>query len=787
MTMPSMNNSHNIRRLGTFLGVFTPTILTILGVIMYLRVGWLVGHLGLYRIIIIVILANAITLVTTISFSSVATNIRVGVGGAYYIISRSLGLEIGGAIGLPLFLSQVFSVTLYAFGLAESLRFIWPDIPIKEATFIIIVAVGLLSMAGARLALKVQIPVMVLIALSLAALSIGALSHGWSKPFPLDYHSGDMNFWMGFAIFFPAVTGVMAGLGLSGDLKNPGRSIPIGSLASVLVGFAIYLTVPILLFIGATGGALRDNVLIWTKIAPLGAWLILPGLWGAIFSSAVGSMLGAPRTLQALAKDHLAPRFLGWATGDWKELLPGLILSLAIALGAVFLGNLNAVAAVVTVFFLTTYGMINIVAALETLSGDTSWRPKLKIPWAVNLAGGLACLAVIFLINPLAGAIAIAFEIAIWLLLSKRHSTARWGDARRGVYESLVRWALLRLARRPMSARNWRPHVLVFVSDPVYSLDLVRFGNWFSQERGVVTVCHLMVGDLLREGIDVVEKHEEIQKLLDDEGLSVFADFNLVDNIVEGITNVSQANGIAGIESNTILVGWPKDRELFVDFLKVMRRLERMKKSFIIGQIKPRYLFPREGVERTIHVWWGGLKYNGDLMLLLAYLLTLNPEWSETKIKILSIASSEMAKNASEHYLEKLIPEIRIKAESKVFLKDPEKTIRDMIHEESADAEVVIFGLAVPKEGEEETYVQRLEDLAGDLPIVFFVKNSSVFIGELLQPNGHEEEPGEENHAEERSAVETSSEEPGEENHAEERSAVETSPDETGSAPEGNE
>ncbi|MBN2254973.1 MAG: Na-K-Cl cotransporter [Deltaproteobacteria bacterium] len=730
-----MNTYQQSKKLGTFLGVFTPTVLTILGVIMYLRVGWLVGHMGLYRIIIIVILANAITLITTLSFSSVATNIRVGIGGAYYIISRSLGLEIGGAIGLPLFLSQAFSVTLYSYGLAESLRFVWPDIPLQAATFIIVLAVGLLSMAGAKIALKVQIPVLFFIMVSLIALAIGCMAHAWGKPFPVDVHSGEVGFWAGFAIFFPAVTGVMAGLGLSGDLRDPGRSIPVGAIAAVLTGFVVYLVVPILLFAGISVSVLRENVLAWLTVAPLGPWLVLPGLWGAIFSSAVGSMLGAPRTLQALAKDHLAPGFLGRATGDRRELLPGLILSLAIALGAVFLGDLNAVAAVVTVFFLTTYGMINIVAALETLSGDTSWRPKLKIPWPVNLLGGIACIAVIFLINAIAGMIAIVVELAIWLLLSKRHGTARWGDARRGIYESLIRWALLRLAHRPMSARNWRPHVLVFVSDPVHHLDLVRFGNWFSQERGIVTVCHFAVGDLLTEEIDVMARQDQIQTLLDDEGLSVFAEFSLVDSIVEGITNVAQANGLAGIQSNTILVGWPNERHLFVDFLKVMQRLEKLKKSFIIGRINPRYLFPREGVERTIHVWWGGLKQNGDLMLLLAYLLTLNPEWSESRIEIMSVASSELAKSATERYLERLLPEIRIKADTKVFLRSPDKSIRDLIHEESCNAEVVIFGLAIPEPGEEDTYAQRLEDLAGDLPVVFFVKNSCVFIGELLHPD----------------------------------------------------
>jgi len=736
-----MAHQNEDRKLGTFLGVFTPTILTILGVIMYLRFGWLVGHMGLYQVILIVILANAITLVTTLSFSSVATNTRVGVGGAYYIISRSLGLEIGGAIGLPLFLSQTFSVTLYAYGLAESVRFAWPEVPVREAAFIIVLLVGGLSLAGARLALKAQVPVMICIVVSLLALAAGASYHAWGNPLPHIPPTRDIPFWVGFAIFFPAVTGVMAGLGLSGDLRDPGRAIPRGALAAVLAGFAVYLVVPFLLTLGASPDDLKEDTLVWLRIAPLGPWLILPGLWGAIFSSAVGSMLGAPRTLQALAMDRLAPGFFGIRTGDWKELAPGMSLSLAIALGAVLLGDLNAVAPVVTVFFLTTYGMVNIVAALETLSGDPSWRPKIRIPWQVNLAGGVACIAVIFLINALAGVIAVLFELSLWMILSRRESRARWGDARRGIYESLVRWALFRLAMRPMHARNWRPHMLVFVSDPVHHLDLIRFGNWFSQGRGVVTACHLIVGDLFDKNIDVISGRNDMQHMLDGEGLPVFAEVNVVKDVVEGITNVAQAGGIAGIESNILLVGWPKDRELFADFLRVMRRMERLAKSFIIGRIKPRYLYPREGVERTIHVWWGGLQRNGDLMLLLAYLLCQNGEWRNTRIKILSIASSEMARSQTERHLAGLIPEIRIQADVRVLIREKDKSIRQMIHEQSGGAEVVIFGLATPEEDKEAFYVDRLEDLAGNFPIVFFVKNSSLFIGELLSPANGENGP----------------------------------------------
>jgi len=731
------------KKLGTFLGVFTPTILTILGVIMYLRSGWLVGHLGLTQVILIIILANVITLITTLSFSSVATNIRVGVGGAYYIISRSLGLEIGGAIGLPLFLAQVFSVTLYAFGFAESLRIAWDGIPVQATAFVIVLIVGILTFFGAKLALKTQIPLMVLVGISLIALAVGAIQKSGGSGVPSTVALNEISPWVGFAVFFPAVTGVMAGLGLSGDLKNPIRAIPVGSILAVCTGFAVYLIVPILLVMGASQADLRADPLIWLKIAPYGMLLILPGLWGAIFSSAVGSMLGAPRTLQALAMDRMAPRIFGRPGSDTKALMPGLILSMVIALSVVFLGDLNTVALYVTMFFLTTYGTINIVAALETLSGDPSWRPKLRVPWYVSLVGGLGCILVIFLINPIVGVIAIVAEIALWSILSRRERKARWGDARRGIYESLIRWALIRLAKRPMSPRNWRPHIMVFVSDPLHNLDLIRFGNWFSQGRGVVSVCELIVGDLLTNNLDLVNRREKMQQILDQERLVVFAELNVVQNVVEGITNVAQSNGMAGLQSNTILLGWPKKRETQTEFLRVMHRMEPLKKSFILGRIQPRHLFRRESVKPTIHVWWGGLQRNGDLMLLLAYLLTCNTEWRHGKIQVMSIASNELMKEQTERNLQTLISEIRIQAEPKVILKPEDKTVRDMIHSESEDVDVVIFGLAMPEIGEEEAYAARLEELAGDLPTVFFVKNSSMFIGELLKPSAEDEDQGE--------------------------------------------
>lgn len=727
-------NIRNNNKLGTFIGVFTPTILTILGVIMYLRSGWLVGHLGLPQMILIVAIANSITLITTLSFSSVATNIRVGTGGAYYIISRSLGFEIGGAIGLPLFLSQTFSVTLYAYGLAETLRLIWPDVPVQWAAFFIVLAVGGLALLGAEVALKTQIPIMVFVGISLIALTLGALSRSSEGELIRNVTpSGELSFWAGFAIFFPAVTGVMAGLGLSGDLRDPLRSIPRGAITAVLVGFVIYLSLPVLLAMGADSTSLRQDTLIWLRIVPLGAIIIMPGLLGAIFSSAVGSILAAPRTLQALAKDHIVPSRLGKQTGDWKELLPGLIISVLIALGAVFLGDLNAVAVIVTMFFLTVYGTINLVAAFETLSGDSSWRPKFKIPWQINLMGSAGCIFAMILINPAAGIIAALAELILWSLLSRRRKHESGDDVRRGLYEALIRWALIKLAKRPMSARNWRPHILVFVPDPLDHLDLIRFGNWFAQERGVVTVCELVIGDLMSEDIKLDSKRYNMQRLLDDEELDVFAEVDVVQDVVEGITSVAQANGMGALQSNTVILGWPNKKERIVDFLNVMRRLEALNISLVLGRTRPRHLYGRKAVDRTIHIWWGGLQRNGDLMLLLAYLLTRNPEWRDANIKIMSIASNEMIKQQTEKNLEELLPDIRIQAEPYVILKPEGKSIQTVIQEESADAEVVFMGLADPEKGKELAYADRMEKLAGDLPTVFFVKNSSLFTGGLLE------------------------------------------------------
>ncbi len=314
MANPSNGAASATRKFGTFGGVFIPNVLTILGVIMFLRTGWVVGNAGLQQALIILLIANSITLLTSLSLSAIATNTKVGGGGAYFLISRSLGLEIGGSIGVPLFLAQAISVAFYIIGFTESLQFIFPDLDTRLICTIVLVVLFIIAWVGADLAIKTQYIIMVALGLSLISFFAG-----W-KPVP-DWHVNDLpqyqtgqNFWSVFAIFFPAVTGIMSGVSMSGDLKDPARSIPRGTLWAVGLTFVIYAGQMIWLSLNAGRDELLDDKLVMRRIALVGP-LIFVGLWAATLSSALASLLAAPRTLQALGMDRVVPRWLARGHG----------------------------------------------------------------------------------------------------------------------------------------------------------------------------------------------------------------------------------------------------------------------------------------------------------------------------------------------------------------------------------------------------------------------------------------------------------------------------------------
>jgi len=722
------SENQSSQKFGTFLGVYTPSLLTILGVIMYLRLGWMVGNAGMIPSLLIITLCTSITLTTALSLSAIATNMKVGVGGEYFLISRSLGLEIGGAIGIPLFLARTASVTLYAFGLAESFRFIVPDVPVQPVAAIIIILLTLLAGKSANLTLKLQIPLMVAVGVSIIVFIAGIVSHPVSPPHLTGSYPNAGGFWIVLAVFFPAVTGFSAGVGLSGDLKNPSRSIPSGTIAAVLSGYVIYMSLAVALAFAASPDQLIADSLIWMKVAMISA-LVIPGMLGAILSSTIGSLLGGPRVLQSLAQDRIAPPFLAKTSKTGQPYLATWLTGL-LALIFVLLGDLNAVAPLVTIFFLTLYTAINLIAALENMIKDPSFRPRIKIPWIISLSGALGSIAVMFLINRTACIIAGVLELGIWLLLRRKALKSSFGDLRRGFWISTARYALAHLKTLPPNPRDWRPNILVFSGDIHKRLDLVRLSMWLSQDRGLVNVCRLIekeIDAVSRD--DLTEWRNEFNSYLDSKGMIAFGSVYVTPSFEQGVRSIIQSSGIGDLSPNTVMFGWTQKVDRLTSMIRLIKPLSKLYKSLLISRIAPRPSLQRS---KNIDIWWRGKENNGDMMLLMAHLLSLSQDWHGSMISIKSVVESETLKKEMEDSIFQLLQDTRIKATPHIVVKPGDKSFKQILFEESREAEISFLGLAVPENGNEQVYAEHLMDLVEKLPTVIFVKNSSFFAGKLI-------------------------------------------------------
>lgn len=720
------------RKFGTFLGVYTPSVLTILGLIMYLRFGWVVGNVGLGWTVVIVLLASSITFITGLSASAIATNIQVGVGGEYFLISRSLGMETGGAVGIPLYFCRTLSVTFYCFGLAEAILIFWPQnwgvmpsYAIQGLAAFFILFVTLLSGKSAALTLKAQIPIMILVGLSILALVVGVLMNDTHAPImEASYTTAENGFWYVFAVFFPAVTGFTAGIGMSGDLKNPRKSIPIGTLGAVVTGALIYLLIPILFAITGllTLEQLTDQengLKTWTSVALLGGILVIPAVWGAILSSAFGSILGGPRVAQALSMDRLAPGSLSKLSKTGQPTNATYVTG-AIALLAVTLGALNTIAQLVSVLFLTLYVTINLSAALESIVADPSYRPRIKVPWYISILGALGAIGVMFLINPWACLVALVIVGGLYVWLRSRSIVQQWGDVFAGFWIKVTRYALLQLKTQKIHGRNWRPLMLIFVSDVEKQLSLIKLAELFGQNHGIMTLAHLTHTEdaLFQEKRDALEL--EMKERIAYHGFQAFCEVHSVTDFHEGFVEISKGHGLAGLRTNTILFGWSLEERMQVKELKAIRSLRNKGKNIIVCK------FTAGLTERgkKIDIWWGGQQNNGDLMLLLAYLLQLNRQWEKADIRILSVVKQPEQKEILANGILNLLPKTRIQATVNVIVNNGD--FKSILHQYSAASDLVFLGLPKTGEGGEVQTAKNMDALCAGLQTTVFVQNNSM-------------------------------------------------------------
>ncbi|GAB4232646.1 MAG: amino acid permease [Chlamydiales bacterium] len=651
------------KKYGTLSGVFIPTLLTILGVIMFLREGWVVGNAGLIGSFLVITLSFVITSCTAFSMSSFVTNTRVGAGGAFSIVSQALGLEIGGSIGIPLFISQAIAVSMYVFGFRAGWLWIFPEhspLLIDIGTFLAIVAI---TMVSTSFAFRIQYGILLVILSSLFSIFLAAIFGSlketpelWgSFPGSLENDFRGISFWGVFAVFFPASTGIMAGANMSGELKNPRKSIPLGTISAIALSYLIYMLLAYWLASSATTGELIKN---YTVMIDKAYWSppVLAGLLAATFSSALSSFIGAPRILQALGAHNILFR------GDWiaKRTKSGeprnaIFVTCFIVLLALMMRDLNLIAPLITMIFLITYCVINFVVILEQQLQLISFRPSLKVPKIISIVGFIGSIFAMFIISPIFGLLATGFIGSVYFVLLRRQLKAPFSDVRSGLFVAFAEWAAKKVKLlHGRSERAWKPNILLPIED-------------INRLKGVFRlVYHLAkpIGSVKILGIQPKEKLRDFELQLENESAAylkrgVFSSCSVIEeeDFAVGITLGIQALRGAFFRPNLLFLELPKDPNLHKRLWKVLEVTSYSKMGAAIIVDHPQAALGRR---EKIHLWipkqqhWEVSMHfdNLDLAVLLAY--RLKDSW-DGELSIFVHLENKKEKKEAEKFLRRLI------------------------------------------------------------------------------------------------------------------------------------
>ncbi|MEM7654817.1 MAG: amino acid permease [Bacteroidota bacterium] len=716
------------------LPVFLTSICTILGAILFLRFGWSVGQVGLIGTLAIVLIGHLVTIATSLAIAEIATNQRVEGGGAYYIISRSFGLNIGGAIGIALYFSQAISVAFYVIAFAQSTGpiFEWIEasfglaIPHFGYRLVSVPTMGLLAalvlIRGANSGMNLLYVVSAVLGVSLVFFFMGTSESGYQPSLaeaftnsfdPANYSPEQLenlglsnipkeDFFYVFTIIFPAFTGIIAGLGLSGDLKDPGKSIPLGTMVATVVGMVIYILIAFKMAFSLPPEVLANkdrlvmgDIALWSPIIPI-------GLAAATISSALGSILVAPRTLQALGGDNVMPfqKANTWLAKIRKkddEPINGTTVTVAIAFVFVFIGGVDFVAEIISMFFMVTYGAICLISFLEHLSAHPAYRPSFNSRWYISLAGAILCIWLMFQMNLQYAIGSLVLMVGIYFWVS-RFNDQIGGMSRifQGVIFQTSRSLRVLLQKSVVNEQTeeyWAPSVVCISQtsfERVASFDMVRF---ISQRYGFGTYIHL-----IKEfyGTDTIHRSREmLRRLLQRTKVSrsnVYVDTLISPSYTSAVAQVLQLPGISGQDNNMILFEFDRNNEEQLrDIVENYGLIQAAGFDLCLLGSAPKGF----GYKHEIHVWMSEEDYvNGNLMILLAYIILGHPEWKGGEIKIFALYPAAKAKTQKDQLL-KLIGEGRLAISPnnvEVISQKPGAGLQEALMEHSRDADLILTG-----------------------------------------------------------------------------------------------
>jgi len=730
-----MSTANDVNKFST-LPVFFTAISTILGAILFLRFGFAVGTLGFFGVALIIILGHLVTIPTALAISEIATNRRVEGGGEYFIISRSFGLNIGATIGIALYLSQAISVAFYIIAFTEAFSpiFDWVknqfglDLPRQVISIPSMIILGLVIIKkGANLGIKALYFVVGILAISLIAFFLGSTSYASTQNFSIWERSfrNSQDFFIVFAIIFPAFTGMTAGVGLSGDLKDPKKSIPLGTITATFLGMIIYFFIIWKLSGSASPEDLINNQLVMSDIALYG-WILIPvGLAASTLSSALGSILVAPRTLQAIGMDQSFPiRSLNWIVSRSKssthEPTNATIITFVIALVFVSLGDVDAVASIISMFFMVTYGSICLISFLHHFGSDPSYRPTFRSRWYFSLVGFILCVWLMFQMSTTYAMLSITLMVLMYVGINAYHKD------RIGL-ESIFLGAIFQLSRNlqvylqksKKLRETWRPSAIC-ISKASFERDKAfELLSWISYKHGFGTYLHLIDGYYSRKANrEAVRIQSDLIKRVRKIGGNMIVDTIISPSYTSAIAQALQLPSASGMESNMIIFDFDKKNPIELNQITDNIALTQAG-DYDVCVLGCSHKTLRH--ENGINIWIRGLNdENANLMILLSYIILGHPDWHKSFIKIYSFCNEGEVQKTKDQ-LNDIVLSGRLPITEKnieVIEKKEGISLQSLVNEKSKDAALTIIGFREERLKHEGAEIFLGYDQIGDILFV---------------------------------------------------------------------
>ncbi|XP_065589966.1 solute carrier family 12 member 1 isoform X1 [Cyrtonyx montezumae] len=609
-------------KFGWVKGVLVRCMLNIWGVMLFIRLSWIVGQAGIGLGVIIILLATMVTSITGLSTSAIATNGFVRGGGAYYLISRSLGPEFGGSIGLIFAFANAVAVAMYVVGFAETVVELLKEsdtIMVDEfndiriiGTITVVCLLGI-SVAGMEWEAKAQVILLIVLLIAIANFFIGTViptnnekkARGFfnyqasifAENFGPDFRSGE-GFFSVFAIFFPAATGILAGANISGDLKDPQGAIPKGTMLAILITTVAYIGVAVCaascVVRDATGNindtvipgmscngssacnlgydfsrcrnqpcdyGLMNNFQVMSMVSGFGP-LITAGIFSATLSSALASLVSAPKVFQALCKDNVYKGLHFFAKGYGKnnEPIRGYVLTFVIAMAFILIAELNTIAPIISNFFLASYALINFSCFHASYAKSPGWRPAFRYynMW-ISLFGALLCCGVMFVINWWAALITYAIELFLYVYVTYKKPEVNWGSSTQALCYINALDSALALTTVEDHVKNFRPQCIALTGAPMIRPALLDITHTFTKNNGLCICCEVYTGPRKLCVKEMNSGMAKKQAWLTKNKRKAFYAAVAADSFRDGVKSLLQASGLGRMKPNTLVIGFKKD------------------------------------------------------------------------------------------------------------------------------------------------------------------------------------------------------------------------------------